>query len=251
MTGEREQGRKALRPIDLARTAGVSTQQIRNYLDEGVLPPAPRSPTGYRRFDERHRQALIAFRALERGYGRTTAAQIMRAVHDGEVPRALASVDAAHAALHGERLSLQAAGEALEAVARQDPEAVAPSRHSGEPRSGLRIGEVAARLGVRSSALRVWEAAGLLTPGREAGTGYRVFGPAEIRDAQMIHMLRQGRYPLPQIYAVLDGLRRTGSSEALREAIAGRREALTRRANDMLAGSARLHGYLTDENDRP
>ncbi|MFD2352022.1 MerR family DNA-binding transcriptional regulator [Nonomuraea ferruginea] len=53
-----------MRPIDLARAAGLSTQQIRNYADDGVLPPTPRTPAGYRRFDARHRQALLTYRAL-------------------------------------------------------------------------------------------------------------------------------------------------------------------------------------------
>src|SRR5690606_42109731 len=42
------------------------------------------------------------------------------------------------------------------------------------PRWDLRIGEVARHLGVRASALRVWEAEGLLVPRREPRTGYRL-----------------------------------------------------------------------------
>ncbi|GAA2798322.1 hypothetical protein GCM10020219_081840 [Nonomuraea dietziae] len=71
--------------------------------------------------------------------------------------------------------------------------------------SGMRIGEVAAHLGVRTSALRVWESAGLLTPRRAPGTGYRTFSSADVRDARMINMLRQGRYPMSQIRPILDG----------------------------------------------
>ncbi|GAA3815705.1 MerR family transcriptional regulator [Sphaerisporangium flaviroseum] len=231
-----------LRPIDLARTAGISTQQIRNYADAGILPPAPRSPAGYRRFGVAHRRALLTYRALARGYGWDTARAIMQAVHAGDLPLALTLVDAAHAMLHEQRLSLQATGEALEAVAEETPDASAP------PRSGMRIGEVAASLGVRASALRVWESAGLLTPGREPGTGYRRFGSADVRDARMINMLRQGRYPLSQIQPVLDGLRRTGSSDALRAAIAQRREGLHQRATAMLEGAGHLHHYVTGED---
>jgi DNA-binding transcriptional MerR regulator len=119
------------------------------------------------------------------------------------------------------------------------------------PRSGLLIGEAAARLGVRPSALRVWEAAGLLSPGRSGGTRYRSFGPDDVRDARMIHMLRQGRYPLPQIRVILDAVRRTGSGEALRAAIAERRQELTRRATAMLEGSGRLHDYLSQTGRIP
>lgn len=230
-----------LRPIDLARVAGISTQQIRNYLDAGILPPARRTPAGYRRLDAGHRRALLTYRALAKGYGSDTARAIMQAVHAGDLPRALTLVDASHAALHEQRLSLQATGEALAAVAEQTPDI------SASPRSGMRIGEAAAYLGLRPSALRVWESAGLLTPKRDPGTKYRRFGSTDVRDARMIDMLRQGRYPLPQIRPILDGLRQTGSSDALRAAIAQRQAELTRRATAMLEGSSRLHHYIADE----
>ncbi|MGI8331695.1 hypothetical protein ACRYCC_17150 [Actinomadura scrupuli] len=45
--------------------------------------------------------------------------------------------------------------------------------------------------------------------------------------------------------AILDGLRRTGSSEALRAAIAERHAALTRTAAAMLEGTSHLHHYIT------
>ncbi|CAM5506773.1 hypothetical protein STENM327S_09226 [Streptomyces tendae] len=110
-------GERRPRTVDLARAAGLSTQQVRNYEDAGVLPPAGRTDAGYRIFGERHRDALLTYRALRPGYGAVTATRVMRAVHDGDAAAALALVDAAHAALHEERMSLRAAGEALEALA--------------------------------------------------------------------------------------------------------------------------------------
>ncbi|MGW6903748.1 MerR family transcriptional regulator [Streptomyces sp. NPDC054940] len=225
-----------LRPVDLARLAGISTQQVRNYEEAGVLPPAARTASGYRTFTAVHRRALLTYRALQRGYGPVTAAGVMRAVHAGDVPGALALVDAAHAALHGERVALRATSEALETLAEAPPAEL--------PLSGLRIGEVAALLGVRTSALRVWEAAGLITPERERGTRYRVYRPVDVRDARLIHTLRRSHYLLAQIRPVLDGLRREGSSEALRAAIASRGEALTARTRVMLSGAGRLDDYL-------
>jgi DNA-binding transcriptional MerR regulator len=225
------------RAVDLARMAGISTQQIRNYADAGILPPVSRTAAGYRRFDESHRQALLAYRALARGCGPHTARAIMHAVHAGDVPRALALIDSAHAALHEQRRSLLATREALEAMAGHSPD-------TPTPRTPLRIGELAARLGVRTSALRTWESAGLLTPGREPGTGYRRFGPADVRDAQAVLTLRQAYYSLPSIRPIIDDLRRSGSTEALRAAVAERNTALTRQATAMLEGAAQLHRYL-------
>jgi DNA-binding transcriptional MerR regulator len=232
------------RPIDLARLAGISTQQVRNYADAGILPSVPRTAAGYRRFDDSHLGALLTYRALAKGCGPRTAQAVMHAVHAGHLPDALALLDASHAALHDHRRSLQATSDALEAVAEQVPDAPAA------PRTGLRIGEVAAHLGVRTSALRTWESAGLLSPGRDRGTNYRRFGPTDVRDAQMINMLRKSHYPLPQIRIILDGLRQTGSSDALRAAVAQRQSTLTGQAAAMLEASSHLYHYLTTEQSR-
>ena len=223
---------------DQHRAAAFVDQPVQHFqqADAGILPPAPRTDTGYRTFREKHRAALLTYRALQRGYGPEAAAAIMRAVHADDVPLALSLIDSGHAALHEQRQSLKATGEALAAIAEQDTAVL--------PQSELSIGEAARFLGVRPSALRTWEAAGLLSPQRDPATGYRRFGRIDVRDARMIHMLRQARYPLTQIEPVLDGLRREGSSDALRGAIAHRRDALTRRATAMLEAASHLHHYL-------
>ncbi|MEV6407574.1 MerR family transcriptional regulator [Streptomyces bobili] len=225
-----------LRTVDLARLAGLSTQQIRNYEEAGVLPPAGRTESGYRTFGDVHRRALLTYRTLLAGYGPVRATRIMRTVHDGDVPGALALVDAAHAALHEERASLRATGEALDTLAEDTPDP--------RERSGLRIGEVAALIGVRPSALRVWEAASLLTPPREHPTGYRLYGPAELRDARVIHSLRRSHYLLDQIRPVLEDLRREGGTKSLRRALTARAESLTTRSQAMLAAAGALSTYL-------
>jgi DNA-binding transcriptional MerR regulator len=226
-----------LRPVDLARRAGISTQLVRNYESAGILPPAPRSGTGYRQYGEEHLAALLTYRALAPGFGAEVATEIMRAVHAGDEALAYRLVDAAHAGLHEQRLATDAASEALGAVLDEEPVS-GPS---------LLVGELAHRLGVRTSALRVWEAAGLLAPTREPGTKYRRYGPEQVRDARIIAMLRQGRYYFEQIRPVLDGLRRTGSTEALRAAIAERRAAHDRRTKEMLYGAALLHQLIAEK----
>ncbi|MFD4633928.1 MerR family transcriptional regulator [Streptomyces sp. NPDC058284] len=105
---------------------------------------------------------------------------------------------------------------------------------------------MAAHLGVRASALRVWESAGLLTPSRAPGTHYRSYLPTDVRDARVVHPLRQSHYLLPQIRPILDELRRSGGVGALRSALAQRGAALGGRARSMLEGAAHLHRYLTE-----
>ncbi|GAA0587947.1 MerR family transcriptional regulator [Kribbella sandramycini] len=233
-----------LRPVDLARRAGISTQLVRNYEADGILPPAPRTDSGYRQYGEAHLTALLTYRALAPGFGAETARYLMQAVHAGDEARAYRLIDQAHANLYEQRLATDAASEALGAAAAEFQDEPIPAGPA------LLVGELAHRLGVRTSALRVWEAAGLLAPTRERITKYRRYEPEQIRDARIIHMLRQGRYSFDQIRPVLEGLRQTGSTEALRAAIAERRSAHDHQTKAMLHGAGLLH-HLIQQQEPP
>lgn len=91
-----------LRAIDLAQAAGISVQQVRNYVESGVLPPTARTASGYRVFTDDHAAALAVARRLAEGHGWTRARQIMRALHDGDLDTALAVLDAGHAEVRRE-----------------------------------------------------------------------------------------------------------------------------------------------------
>jgi DNA-binding transcriptional MerR regulator len=225
-----------LRAADLARGGGVSVQQVRNYVDQGVLPPVERLPSGYRVFTEEHAAALRAARALAAGHGWRRTRVIMNAVHGGDLSFALAAVDQGHAALDHERAEIADVLAAFETLASQEVEATT--------RATLRIGEVARVIGVRTSALRVWERGGLLRPTRQRGTGYRVYDPTELRNARVVALLRRSAYPLPTVKAVLDELRTTGSPERVRAELAQRERDLHRRSRARLKGSAALEAYL-------
>src|SRR5438270_13411914 len=56
----------------------------------------------------------------------------------------------------------------------------------------LRISEVARRVGISSSALRAWEALGLVTPQRTQSR-YRLYGESEVRLLQRAIFLRRAR----------------------------------------------------------
>ncbi len=47
----------------------------------------------------------------------------------------------------------------------------------------MRIGQVAAKVSVARSALRFYEAAGLLTPTERTAAGYRIYGPESAHGA--------------------------------------------------------------------
>jgi DNA-binding transcriptional MerR regulator len=241
-------GRRVPRPIDLARQAGVSTQHIRNLEAVGVLPPVARTASGYRQFGPEHLSALMAYQALAAGHGVATARAIMGEVSRGALAAALAIVDASHAELSSQRRMLEETSRALDALAAQSLDGTGTGTGTGTetpvPSAGMRVGELARHLGVRPSALRVWESARLLTPARDKGTGYRRYSASDIRDARIIHLLRQGHYLFGRIRPVLEGLRSTGSASALHAAIAERRAVLDARALAMLGGASRLQRHL-------
>src|SRR5690349_24889588 len=102
-----------LRPVDLARGHGLSTQAVRNYEAAGILPGAERTPHGYRTYTPLHAQALRAFLALVAGHGHRTATSIMQAISRGSTEDALELLDESHAQLLDDRRTLRAVEAAL------------------------------------------------------------------------------------------------------------------------------------------
>jgi len=228
------QNRGRLRPIDLAREHGLSTQAVRNYEAAGVLPAADRTLHGYRAYTPLHAQALRAFLALVSGHGHQTAVAIMRAVNQDAVDDALRLIDESHTQLREDRRTLQAVEAALRALG-------PVPRDPGTPTF---IGLLARRLGVRPATLRKWERAGLLHPDRDPRTGYRVYSAADVRDAQLIQQLRRGGYLLPQIAPLIDQVRAAGGIAPLEATLRDWHTRLVARGRAMLAGAAALDSYL-------
>ncbi|SBT93850.1 DNA-binding transcriptional regulator, MerR family [Streptomyces sp. DI166] len=223
-----------LRPVDLARRHGLSTQAVRNYEEAGILPAAERTPSGYRTYTPLHAGALRAFLALVPGHGHRTAASIMRAVNEGSDDEAYRLVDASHTELLGDRRTLRAVENAL-----RDLEPV-PAEGSG----AMFVGALAHELGVRPATLRKWERAGLVRPRRDPRTGYRVYDEADVRDARLAHQLRRGGYLLDRIAPLLDQVRAAGGLEPLEAALDDWHARLSARGRAMLSGAAELDAYL-------
>ncbi|WP_407285361.1 TioE family transcriptional regulator [Streptomyces sp. BP-8] len=235
-----------LRPVDLARGHGLSTQAIRNYEEAGILPAAGRTPTGYRTYTSVHAGALRAFLALAPGHGHQTATSIMRAVNEDAAEEGFRLIDESHAQLLDDRRTLQAVENALRDLdpttasgpgARSEPAAVSGS-------GGTFIGPLAEQLGIRPATLRKWERAGLVRPRRDPVTGYRVYDEADVRDARLAHQLRRGGYLLEQIAPLLAQVRAAGGLEPLEGALRDWHARLSARSRAMLTGAAELEAYL-------
>ncbi|MFB4264715.1 TioE family transcriptional regulator [Nonomuraea sp. GTA35] len=228
--------RGRLRPVDLAREHGLSTQAVRNYEEAGILPAAARTEHGYRTYTGRHAQALRAFLALVPAHGHATATAIMRAANEGATEEALRLIDESHAQLLEDRRTLQAVEQALRSLV--------PSREP-EPAGGVTfIGPLARKLGIRPATLRKWEQAGLVVPRRDPATGYRVYSASDVRDAQLAHQLRRGGYLLEQIAPLIRQVRTAGGLAPLESALRDWQARLSARGRAMLRGAAALEAYL-------
>ncbi|WP_328786920.1 TioE family transcriptional regulator [Streptomyces sp. NBC_00273] len=238
MTQNLQSGRR-LRPVDLARVHGLSTQAIRNYEEAGILPASDRTAQGYRTYTPLHARALAAFLALVPGHGHRTAASIMRAVNEGAAEEAFRLIDGTHAELLADRRTLEAVENALRALAPTGA-AFEPGATSG----ATFIGPLARELGLRPATLRAWERAGLVRPRRDPLTGYRVYGEADVRDARLAHQLRRGGHLLEQIAPLLAQVRTAGGLAPLESALTAWRARLSARGRALLAGAAELDRYL-------
>ena len=70
---------------------------------------------------------------------------------------------------------------------------------------GLSIGALAKRTGIAVSAIRYYEAQGLISPWRNSG-GQRRFARADLRRLSFVMIAQQFGYTLPQIRSLLDSL---------------------------------------------
>ncbi|MFH8681569.1 TioE family transcriptional regulator [Streptomyces lydicus] len=245
------QSGQRLRPVDLAREHGLSTQAVRNYEEAGILPAAGRTPHGYRTYTSLHAGALRAFLALVPGHGHRTATSIMRAVNEGAAEEAFRLIDESHAQLLDDRRTLQAVESALRDL---EPLTVSESGAGSGPAAAsgpgdMFIGPLAGKLGLRPATLRKWERAGLVRPRRDPLTGYRVYDEADVRDARLAHQLRRGGYLLEQIAPLIAQVRTAGGLEPLEAALYDWHGRLSTRGRAMLTGAAQLEAYLREADE--
>ncbi|MFE4332100.1 MerR family transcriptional regulator [Streptomyces sp. NPDC056831] len=226
-----------MRPVDLARRHGLSTQAVRNYEAAGIIPPAHRSRTGYRDYTATHAAGLAAYLALVPAFGYSTSRRIMHAVTGGRLDEALEYVDDGHSLLTRDRNTLRTVEAALSHLGASTQNAAASTR------TPYSIGELARHLALNPATLRTWERAGVLAPQRDP-RGHRQYLAQDVRDAELAHLLRRGGRPLGTIATVLGELRDAGSLEALARTLEGWRRDLTSRGMAQLYAAGQLSTYL-------
>ncbi len=225
----------ALRTVDVARRVGYSVQQVRNLERDGAIGPAQRTASGYRVYHEEHVRAALAYRWLAAGLGPVRAKELLRVAHRSTPVDLAARLDDAHAELAAERRLLARAEEAVEAIAGEWIEDPRPS-------DAMTVSELAGALGVPASTLRHWDTVGLVVPGRTAPGGARSYQPADVRDARIVHQLRQADYRIGSVRELLPDLRGAGRLDQVAAALDARHQAIASRSLALLRAS----GYLAD-----
>ncbi len=226
------------RPADLARQHSISTQAVRNYERDGLLPTAERTPNGYRVYTEIHAQALRTFLALVPAHGYVASRAVMQAVNDGDIDGAFRTIDESHAGQLRDRDTLQAVATAIGILTQP------VDRSALDSRSVWTIGELARRLRIAPATLRKWERTRVLEPRRDRYTGHRCYDVADVREAELAHLLRRGGYLLSDIAPVLAQVRKAGGAEPLAASLTAWQQRLTSRSHAMLSAAGHLAVHL-------
>jgi DNA-binding transcriptional MerR regulator len=191
---------KYLRTSDLARAVGIHPNTVRLYEEWGLLPPVERSPTGYRRFTQKHLDCLRLARTV---YGPAYPGRALRR-SGSEIIQSAVSDDWGGALEKAYRhLALVKAEQARADAAAALLERWAQGMAADATAELLNISAAAKRLGVSVDVLRNWERNGLIRIPRQPENGYRLYGPKEIGRLRVIRMLVQAGYSLMAILRML------------------------------------------------
>ena len=182
---------RPLRTSDLARAVGIHPNTVRLYEAWGILPPVPRSPSGYRCFSQLHLDQLRLVRQAMAltwigGALRKTALEMIHLSAQGDSGGALELAYRVLVLVQAERAPAEAAAAYLQHWAR--------GGMADATSTPLRIGQVSRLLEVSLDRLRDWERDGLIRVPRDPHNGYRLYCAAEIGRLRVIRSLCRARY---------------------------------------------------------
>jgi len=112
-------------------------------------------------------------------------------------------------------------------------------------RNGLLIGEIAVRSGVSRKALRLYEAAGILSPPIRTASGYRVFASDTLPLLAFVRKAKRLGFTLDEIKEIVS-IRHAGRSPCphVRELVRRKARELDRRLADLVEVRDRLRAVL-------
>lgn len=225
----------------LAKAVGVHPNTVRRYVEKGFLPPVQRSPSGYRRFTERHLACLRLTRLVFSNQfpGRAiyhSGLGIIQVTVAGDLGGALELAYHHLALVQSERAQADAAVALLERWAFGTP-----ADATSQP---LQIKRAAQLLGISIDILRSWDRNGLIDIPRDPSNGYRLYGAKELSRLRVIRMLSRAGYSISAILRMLIQLDR-GETTDLRSALD-----TPRPDEDVYLASDRWLSTLTEHEER-
>jgi DNA-binding transcriptional MerR regulator len=182
---------KFLRTSDLARAVGIHPNTVRLYVDWGLIPPVERSPSGYRRFTQKHLDCLRLARLI---YATEYPGRDLRASSNEIIQHVVAdnwtgALEKAHEHLASVKAELKHADTAANLLEHWAQNIAGKS--DGDP---LAISEVSKLLGVSHDVIRNWERNGLISIRRNSHNNYRLFDKKDIERLRIIRMLSHAGY---------------------------------------------------------
>ncbi len=182
-----------MRPADISRRLGISTTTIRKYEMLGLMPPVPRSKTGYRVLSDEHAAYIVCLREMLPAFSLTEIAKIFEAVMAKEMDAALWIINKKQADLYEEKLITEKIAKSL--LHRNDL-ALHISRNK------LSINDVSRETGIPATTIRHWDKIGLITVMRSSENNYRMFTAEHIKQILTIYALKLSVYANHQKYAI-------------------------------------------------
>jgi DNA-binding transcriptional MerR regulator len=183
--------KKALRTSDIARAVGIHPNTVRMYEQWGLLPPIPRTPKGYRQYNNLHLEQVKLIRLALKctmlwGEIAKAAYGSVRSSAAGDKHGAL---ELAYRLLEQVKLEKAQAEIAVELLSQWTPQI-----HDTREEGLLHITEAAKVLNVTVDMLRNWERNGLIRVPRHPESGYRLYGQNEINRLRIIRTLLRAKY---------------------------------------------------------
>ncbi len=175
-----------MRPIEIARKLNVSTSTLRNYEDQGLVPPTKRTSKGHRVYTPVHLAYFECITAMAPGFGMDVTSKVMYHTQAKDLHSALWLMNNEQASLNQAKCDAERNMEWLKASSE--------IRMYGHEARDMTIGEVSERIAVPRSTLRYWEKVGLIPSSRDPSNGYRRYSKSQLNQIMLLRTLRTAIY---------------------------------------------------------
>jgi len=175
-----------LRPKKTAEKFKMSASTLRNYEAKGLIPPAERSPNGYRKYTLQHEMYLACIQAMAPAFGMEVTTGVLHSLLQGEWDKALWIVREKEVILYEEKKKIEQLKTELEQYF-----------YTGRGFSNAKrfsIHDVSLQTGVQKTAIRYWEKDGFFTAERNPENDYRLYNETDLVKVKFIQILQNCVY---------------------------------------------------------